>query len=696
MNKFLCIVYSIIFIVAPYIMYAQNVGINTTGSNADASSMLDVNATDKGILIPRVSLVNIANFTSPVNAPAAGLLVYNTNAAVVGGYGEGFYYWSGSVWTKMATGNSLTATLSDGRIWVGNGSNVPTERLMSGDVAINNTGVATIQADAVTNAKQADMAANTVKVNNTASASNPTDMTIGTNTVLGRQAGNIVASQVATAQIADNAVDGTKISIASTSHGDLMFYNGTDWVRLPATGSGNILRTNGPGADPTWTTVNALMGSGVQNYVAKWTNAGGTQLTSSQVFDNGTNVGIGVSPSHKLDVQSGNIRASAQNTMIGAHPSYGTYSSWWREGSDYSILTEGTNLFLNAPLAAGNIYMRTANSDKLFIRGSDGFVGIGNTGPAQRLDVSGSVRATGNYYSNNTSPTIYLQDTDNRSGMIHMNSNLLYFLNGDANNSTNWAQIGGYWPLTIDMTNDIFTFGGQASFMEGNVGIAAVSPAVPLSVGGNGTNVYNTSAWVENNIHVQGNEALTQGGRGRMRVGTAWNYVGLYAEASSTAVNNDLVLGASSNLVRVGPNGGGQNLKVSGLEGTGNNRIVTTNSNGQLGSGIQMLYGSIDADGYIRNHGYTCTTCGFSITVLGGGRYRITFTNAFTGTPTVSITQHYPAAGNQWFSDVGNGGSTLDNGLTVAVTATYADIKVGDGGGTGTNRSFGFIVVGPR
>src|SRR5205085_11596037 len=64
--------------------------------------------------------------------------------------------------------------------------------------------------------------------------------------------------------------------------------------------------------------------------------------------------------------------------------------------------------------------------------------------------------------------------------------------------------------------------------------------------------------------HVQGNETLVQGGRGRMRVGTAWGYMGLYADPSSTGAANDLILGASSSLVRVGPPDGGQSIAVSG------------------------------------------------------------------------------------------------------------------------------------
>ncbi|HWN11607.1 MAG TPA: hypothetical protein VNO50_20435 [Pyrinomonadaceae bacterium] len=90
---------------------------------------------------------------------------------------------------------------------------------------------------------------------------------------------------------------------------------------------------------------------------------------------------------------------------------------------------------------------------------------------------------------------------------------------------------------------------------NGNIGIGATAPAVKLAIGGNGANITFTDAWIENNLHVQGNETLAQGGRARMRVGTAWGYAGLYAETSSTSVANDLVLGSGSGKVRVGPGG---------------------------------------------------------------------------------------------------------------------------------------------
>ncbi|WP_329804516.1 hypothetical protein [Flavobacterium facile] len=82
----------------PLILQAQ-VGINTT--TPDASSMLDINATDKGLLIPRISIPNL-NATAPITAPATSLLIYNTNVTT----GTGFYYWDGTKWTPFTGGTS--------------------------------------------------------------------------------------------------------------------------------------------------------------------------------------------------------------------------------------------------------------------------------------------------------------------------------------------------------------------------------------------------------------------------------------------------------------------------------------------------------------------------------------------------------------------------------------------------------------
>jgi hypothetical protein len=147
-----------------------------------------------------------------------------------------------------------------------------------------------------------------------------------------------------------------------------------------------------------------------------------------------------------------------------------------------------------------------------------GVVGIGTTAPstAYKLDVQGG----------------------------HINASGGLCIAGDC--KTAWSQVGGG-------SSQWITSGSNIYYNTGNVGIGTNNPAVRFALNGSGVNVYNTDAWIENNIHVQGNETLAQGGRGRLRVGSAWGYSGLYTDVSSTGAQNDLVLGAGSGNVRVGP-----------------------------------------------------------------------------------------------------------------------------------------------
>ena len=78
-------------------VFAQT-GIGTT--TPDASAKLEVNATNKGFLPPRVTLTSGTD-NSTISSPATGLLVYNTgnNAGLAAGY----YFWNGGTWATIAT-----------------------------------------------------------------------------------------------------------------------------------------------------------------------------------------------------------------------------------------------------------------------------------------------------------------------------------------------------------------------------------------------------------------------------------------------------------------------------------------------------------------------------------------------------------------------------------------------------------------
>ena len=101
-----CFAISIYFLLNNCYVNAQNIfpssgsaGIGTTTPNA--SSILDMVSTSKGILLPRMTKTQRDAITSP----ATGLMVYQTNST------PGFYYYNGSIWTAVtlkAKGWSLT------------------------------------------------------------------------------------------------------------------------------------------------------------------------------------------------------------------------------------------------------------------------------------------------------------------------------------------------------------------------------------------------------------------------------------------------------------------------------------------------------------------------------------------------------------------------------------------------------------
>jgi hypothetical protein len=74
------------------------VGIGTTSPNA--SSMLDITSNNSGLLIPRVALTSASDVTT-IASPITSLLVYNSGFAP-----NGYYYWNGSIWVQLATGNN--------------------------------------------------------------------------------------------------------------------------------------------------------------------------------------------------------------------------------------------------------------------------------------------------------------------------------------------------------------------------------------------------------------------------------------------------------------------------------------------------------------------------------------------------------------------------------------------------------------
>lgn len=86
-----------IFFIFTTVAFTQ-VGIGTT--SPATSSVLDISAIDKGVLIPRIDIIDLSS-SYPIIDPEKSLLVWNTDLSNGGG-NEGFYYWNGAQWVKFA------------------------------------------------------------------------------------------------------------------------------------------------------------------------------------------------------------------------------------------------------------------------------------------------------------------------------------------------------------------------------------------------------------------------------------------------------------------------------------------------------------------------------------------------------------------------------------------------------------------
>ena len=99
--------YAFIIIISLFLLnttsFSQGISINTDGADADASAMLDIQSTDGGLLIPRMTTAQKSAITSPANS----LLIYQTDAII------GFYYYDGSNWTKLSNSTKKYETIAD-------------------------------------------------------------------------------------------------------------------------------------------------------------------------------------------------------------------------------------------------------------------------------------------------------------------------------------------------------------------------------------------------------------------------------------------------------------------------------------------------------------------------------------------------------------------------------------------------------
>jgi hypothetical protein len=323
----------------------------------------DATLADTGALTLATVNSNVGSFGSSTAIPtftvnAKGLITAASTAAVVAPAGTltGTTLASnvvnssltsvGTIVSGVWNGTALTAAymlpLANNDIYVGNASNQPAAVAMSGDVAIVASGVTTIQANVVSNSKLAQMAADTLKGNNTGSTANAADLTVSqVNTMLGTitsLTGDITASGPGASAATVVALQGHSVSNSAPSDAQILIWvSGTSkWTPVSVsgditttdagvttlgkiqgtsisgtTGSGNVVLSASPTLTGTIAAVNANF-SGLVSITDAATNALTVNSTSFVVDSVNNAIGIGLQPATNVMIDGINTTLASK------------------------------------------------------------------------------------------------------------------------------------------------------------------------------------------------------------------------------------------------------------------------------------------------------------------------------------------------------------------------------------------------
>ena len=204
-----------------------------------------------------------------------------------------------------------------------------------------------------------------------------------------------------------------------------------------------------------------IRGTGTTNYISKFTSSG--TLGNSQVFDSGTNVGIGtVSPTSKLHV-NGNTRITGaildSNNSSGAS---GQVLSSTVTGTDWVNASGGVSGSTN--YIAKFTSSGTVGNSQIYNNGAN--VGIGTTSPVSKLHVKTTSGAVSVFEGQNGSTTM-------AGNIIEMN--------GSSTNSLRATTAGGYLDFIVNANS--VSEPSMTIASSGNVGIGTTTPTFKLQIG---------------------------------------------------------------------------------------------------------------------------------------------------------------------------------------------------------------------
>lgn len=505
-------------------IYLQTI---TAGSKLIFSTSTDytVGLTNEALVIDQDANVGIGTF-SPSHA-------LDVNGDVNVGSGSGFMINGNAPTGEYLRGNGtryVSATIPYGDI-SGTPSSLPPSGSAGGDltgtypnptIAANAVGSSEILNNSVSNADLADMPANSLKGNPTSSSADPSNISVSTNSAVGRLGGNITnipmgtsANTLAWGNHTHSQLHNRSHAITSTNDHTanswrLFYSNGSGNVVEMGLGSnGQVLKSNGSSSAPTWQADNnsggTITGSGSNGRVTYWN--GGSSISSDNNFlwDASNNrLGIGTTSSASAKLNIYNSANSTKTTFTQNLPNAGVLlTSSYADGAYTPGLFWSTTANNPTKPKAG-IFLQTTSSGSKMILGTSsnyatgvtndgvvidpqGNVGLGGESPQDRLDLINSAGDIRMYDGNGTVHVLGDQGSGETDGIV-----LRTFGNPADGEPIFAVESSGYSQrLRVEHEGALKTSnhlevdeGTRESYIMGNTGIGTSNPSTRLHVEG--------------------------------------------------------------------------------------------------------------------------------------------------------------------------------------------------------------------
>ena len=232
------------------------------------------------------------------------------------------------------------------------------------DLSIDTAHIGNLQ---VTTGKINNLAVETGKINNLA--------------VVTGKIGNLA---VTTGKIADNAVTGGKIALGSDAAGDVMYYNGTDYVRLGIGTDGQVLTVNDAANAPQWEDASGGGGGGTGDITSVVAGAG---LTGGATTGDAT---VNVIGGDGITANANDVAITAAQTTITS-----VYNASLKMGRDAQNLIDFATTDNKIILRANNID-QVSLIDNVFGPEADSDVDLGTSAKRWKDAYVDSITVTGN------------------------------------------------------------------------------------------------------------------------------------------------------------------------------------------------------------------------------------------------------------------------------------------------------------